>query len=104
MPRDLFLSRRLGRGRNESATGDGDPRSSDRAEGSSSRQGGIHPLVQILSLHDLDACGAVEDAAFPEHERCSREKVTTLVCSHFQPPISPLSWLARDIEDDAYSD
>ena len=35
----------------------------------------LHPYVQLLSLSDLDACLALEDAAFPEQERCSREKV-----------------------------
>lgn len=36
---------------------------------------GLHPYVQVLSLADLEACVALENAAFPENERCSREKV-----------------------------
>lgn len=35
----------------------------------------LHPYVQTLSLADLDSCVALENAAFPEEERCSREKV-----------------------------
>ena len=35
----------------------------------------LHPYAQILSLSNLEACIAVENAAFPEHERCSRDKV-----------------------------
>ena len=35
----------------------------------------LHPYTQILSLSDLDACVALEYGAFPEHERCSRDKV-----------------------------
>ncbi|MCJ1411150.1 hypothetical protein MMC19_005238 [Ptychographa xylographoides] len=34
----------------------------------------LHPYVQILSISDLEACVALENAAFPENERCSREK------------------------------
>lgn len=35
----------------------------------------LHPYVQTLSLADVDSCVALENAAFPEKERCSREKV-----------------------------
>lgn len=35
----------------------------------------LHPYVQTLSLADVDSCVALENAAFPENERCSREKV-----------------------------
>lgn len=53
----------------------------------------LHPFAQILSLSDLEACVALESAAFPEHERCSRDKV----CSgSLDPPCSspfnPESW------------
>ena len=41
----------------------------------------LHPYTQILSLSDLDACVALEYGAFPEHERCSRDKVRLLL--HF---------------------
>lgn len=36
----------------------------------------LHPYVQTLSLADLESCVALENAAFPEEERCSREKVS----------------------------
>ena len=35
----------------------------------------LHPYVQTLSLSNLESCVALENAVFPEHERCSREKV-----------------------------
>lgn len=35
----------------------------------------LHPYVQTLSLADVDSCVALENAAVPENERCSREKV-----------------------------
>lgn len=34
----------------------------------------LHPFVQLLSVSNVDDCVAVE-SAFPEAERCSREKV-----------------------------
>ncbi|KAL8698132.1 MAG: hypothetical protein Q9201_006740 [Fulgogasparrea decipioides] len=34
----------------------------------------LHPIVQTLSLSDLDMCVSLENAAFPAHERCSEEK------------------------------
>ena len=34
----------------------------------------LHPFVQLLSLSNVEDCVAVENA-FPEAERCSREKV-----------------------------
>ena len=43
--------------------------------GAANKYDNLHPYTQILSLSDLEACIAVEEAAFPEHERCSREKV-----------------------------
>ena len=35
----------------------------------------LHPYVQTLSLADLESIVALENAAFPEQERCSRQKV-----------------------------
>ncbi len=37
----------------------------------------LHPYVQTLSQSDLESCVALENAVFPEEERCSREKVDT---------------------------
>lgn len=34
----------------------------------------LHPFVQLLSLSNVDDCVKVEEA-FPENERCSKEKV-----------------------------
>jgi len=35
----------------------------------------LHPYVQTLSISNLEGCLALENAVFPEHERCSRAKV-----------------------------
>lgn len=37
----------------------------------------LHPFVQLLSVSNVDDCVKVEDA-FPEAERCSRDKVRSL--------------------------
>src|SRR5436190_8699195 len=37
----------------------------------------LHPFVQLLSLSNVEDCVRVEEA-FPEHERCSREKVRSV--------------------------
>ena len=41
---------------------------------SRSRLDQLHPFVQLLSLANVDDCVKVEEA-FPENERCTREKV-----------------------------
>ena len=38
----------------------------------------LHPYVQTLSLSNLESCVALENAVFPEEERCTREKVDAL--------------------------
>ena len=35
----------------------------------------LHPYCQTLSSSDVASCVALENATFPENERCSREKV-----------------------------
>lgn len=35
----------------------------------------LHPYMQTLSSKDVGSCVALEMVTFPEHERCSREKV-----------------------------
>lgn len=35
----------------------------------------IKPYVQALTTLDLESCVRLEEATFPEHERCKREKV-----------------------------
>lgn len=34
----------------------------------------LHPYVQVLNLNDLDSIVNLENATFPRHEACSREK------------------------------
>lgn len=34
----------------------------------------LHPFVQVLNVSNVDDCVSVENS-FPEHERCSRDKV-----------------------------
>jgi len=39
------------------------------------RRENLHPYVSTLSLADVESCVRLEEASFPEPERCSREKV-----------------------------
>ena len=43
------------------------------------RNHSLHPYVQTLSISNLESCVALENAVFPEQERCSREKVNGLL-------------------------
>lgn len=36
----------------------------------------LHPYTQTLTLNDVESCVRLEEATFPENERCSREKVS----------------------------
>lgn len=36
----------------------------------------LHPYTQTLTLNDVESCVRLEEATFPAHERCSREKVS----------------------------
>jgi hypothetical protein len=36
----------------------------------------LHPYTSPLTLADLESCVALENEAFAENERCSREKVS----------------------------
>lgn len=47
---------------------------SKSARGGKNDLSDLHPYVQTLSLSDLESCVALENATFPEHERCSRQK------------------------------
>ena len=59
-----------------------DPQPSNRMRNTTdSKKGNLHPYVQTLSVQDLESCVALENAAFPEQQRCSREKVNTLTPS-----------------------
>ena len=46
---------------------------------------GLHPHVQVLSISDLDACVALENACFPENEKISRAKVYSPLSVCFRP-------------------
>ncbi len=51
----------------------------------------LHPYVQTLSKSSVDSCLALENSAFPENERCSKEKVglqTVLFLS--RPNVPPI--------------
>jgi hypothetical protein len=45
---------------------------------SSSKFDNLHPYTSILSVADVDQCVELEKSAFPENERCSREKVCSI--------------------------
>lgn len=47
----------------------------------------LHPFVQTLSISNVEDCVRVEEGAFPEHERCSREKVRRYQISLFEIPM-----------------
>lgn len=36
----------------------------------------LHPYTQTLTMSDVESCVQLEEAAFPPHERCTREKVS----------------------------
>lgn len=104
MPRDLFFKQSdeespltltrspESQASNSMATGQDDPNDSAlrrnelglanpqlRSKGANiSVRNDLHPYVQTLSLADVESCVALENATFPELERCSREKVSHL--------------------------
>jgi hypothetical protein len=48
-----------------------------RRRGSTHKWDSLHPVTSVLSVHNVDDCTELENEAFPENERCSREKVST---------------------------
>lgn len=46
-----------------------------RRRGSAHKYDKLHPENQVLSIAYVEDCVEVENGAFPENERCSREKV-----------------------------
>ena len=46
-----------------------------RRRGSSHKYDKLHPENQVLTFGNVEDCVEVENSAFPEHERASREKV-----------------------------
>jgi hypothetical protein len=59
-----------------------------RRRGSTHKWDSLHPVSQVLSVANVDDCTELEATAFPEHERCSQEKVCHF---HFVPRLPPLS-------------
>jgi hypothetical protein len=53
-----------------------------RRRGSTHKWDRLHPVTGVLSVSNVDDCTELEIEAFPENERCSREKVSarTLIC------------------------
>lgn len=47
-----------------------------RRRGSTHKWDYLHPVTSVLSVNSVDDCVALENEAFPENERCSREKVS----------------------------
>lgn len=52
-----------------------------RRRGSTHKYDKLHPENQVLTINNVDDCVNVENAAFPENERCSREKVSQSIIS-----------------------
>lgn len=46
-----------------------------RRRGSTHKYDKLHPENQVLTVNNVDDCVEVENSAFPESERCTREKV-----------------------------
>lgn len=57
------------------------------------RRDRLHPYTQTLTLNDIESCVLLEAATFPEHERCSREKVRST-------PIRSRCWCYDAVADD----
>lgn len=50
-------------------------RLNQRRRGSTHKWDRLHPVTQVLSVANVNDCTELEEETFPEHERCSREKV-----------------------------
>jgi hypothetical protein len=46
-----------------------------RRRGSTHKWDHLHPVTSVLSVNNVEDCVQLENEAFPENERCSREKV-----------------------------
>lgn len=61
----------------------------------------LHPYTQTLKESDIESCVTLEEATFPENERCTREKVspnsTLLPAMHSSSPTSITPLCHRDI-------
>lgn len=59
----------------------------------------LHPYSQIIGLNDLESCLKLEQASFPAHQRCSREKVRHL-CICAEVCCGPLISVFRNASSD----
>jgi hypothetical protein len=50
----------------------------NRRRGSTHQWDRLHPVTSVLSVYNVDDCTELENEAFPENERCSREKACIL--------------------------
>ena len=57
----------------------------------------LHPFTEGLTISNVDDCVRVEEEAFPEQERCSREKVR-IYCYHRSLFDCPLGNMIADRE------
>jgi hypothetical protein len=63
-------------------------RMGQRRRGSTHQWDSLHPVTQVLSVANVADCDELEISAFPEHERCSREKVCRpTFAPEFPPPM-----------------
>ena len=74
MPRDLFYRRAadeapLTESPDAKTPGFGSFAEQLQSSRGKSREDGLHPYVSTLGIADLKSCIALENAAFPEHER-----------------------------------
>jgi hypothetical protein len=53
----------------------------------------IHPYTQTLKESDIESCVKLEEATFPEHERCTREKVSLMSFNQAFQPIEHVTHL-----------
>ena len=60
-------------------------RMGQRRRGSNHKWDALHPVTQVLSPANVDDCTQLEEDTFPEHERCSREKVRLKCVSYMSP-------------------
>ncbi|KAI9699150.1 MAG: hypothetical protein M1820_007229 [Bogoriella megaspora] len=55
-------------------TSSGEDAGSEEALEKANKRGSLHPYIQMLTDQDIESCLKLEEATFPQHQRCSREK------------------------------
>ena len=61
-------------------------RMGQRRRGSNHKWDSLHPVTMVLSPANVDDCTELENAAFPENERCTREKVSLFCLCRVSAP------------------